>query len=189
MRKELVLIVSIVVGAALVAYNWSGRSPLTFHSARGVVSSEALPVPTPKPPSKDKASAARSHPSSRVQKTEAAPQEATNQAVGEPARPPDARDPMCCSSTELPFPTPAAVRVGSTSRDIIGRYGDPAFQVTGSSGGGVIEKYFYLKRDRSRLTILIMKNGLLTSASELPGSYFELPVTGTLKHRDYSPKP
>jgi hypothetical protein len=175
MRKELVLILIIVMGGALVVYNWSGSSPLPFRSTRGVVRTESTFGPPSEPPAKA-VEGKTAHKAVHVDnKSQTAPDLT-------PARPPVAPSPQPAepapSHRDRPFPTPDALKTGAPSKELLATYGEPDFHVAGTSEGRVIEKYYYFNRDGSKLTLINAENGLLTSASSLPGSYFQLPGHG-----------
>jgi len=174
MRKELVLILAIVMGAALVVYNWSGASPLIIRSVRGVVKTDDLPAPIAEPARKAPIpNPARK--AARVDNSKSAPQQIVKELEATPSAQPGEAAVRCCTPPEHPFPTPEIVRKGTTSKELLAAYGEPDFHVAGSSSGKVVEKFYYINSERSQLTLITVENGGLTSASSLPGPYFQLP--------------
>lgn len=176
MRKELVLVLVIVMGAALVVYKRFGASSLPFHFPQGVVRTERPIEPGPEPPgktaeSKTSPKTVRGDKSKILPDRVVKPETAASPQPAEPASPSRPRP-------ARPFPMPDTLKKGLASKELLATYGEPDFHVAGASGGRVIEKYYYVSADRNQLTLIIVENGLLTSASFIPGPYFQLPAPG-----------
>jgi hypothetical protein len=76
-------------------------------------------------------------------------------------------------ATEAPgaplFPTLNDLPAGATDVQIRARFGEPAARVTETRDGRVFERYYYFNRDHTRLTVAILKAGVVVSAeSQLP---------------------
>lgn len=67
-----------------------------------------------------------------------------------------------------PFPEPKDLPSGITAAEIRAGFGDPAARITVSSGGELIEKYYYLNRERTRYTIASLRDGRVISAASKP---------------------
>ena len=184
MRKELVVILALLFGGALVAYRWIGMSPLVFYSARGVASIDNSGSPTAAaaqkgPAARNKATTA----GSRVIVTEGnsgpIPQSsfAQTEAAGLAALPAEDTPSTapCCGRTDLPFPTPETVRKGSSQAEIRAAFGAPAMDIAGTREKRVFERYYYINEVRSRLTVVNFENGVLVSVEGLSKPYFQLP--------------
>jgi hypothetical protein len=89
--------------------------------------------------------------------------------------PPKSIVPTPGATPDVPFPTPDALKKGSSSAEIRARFGAPSFDIVGSREGHVVEKFYYVSRDKSQLTVLNMDNGLLVSAESISSPYFQLP--------------
>jgi hypothetical protein len=62
------------------------------------------------------------------------------------------------------YPTPEELKIGSTGTDIRSQFGEPSARVAGVRDGFLLERYYYLNSDRTRVTIATLRNGLLVSA-------------------------
>jgi hypothetical protein len=62
------------------------------------------------------------------------------------------------------YPTPEELKIGSTGSDIRSEFGEPSARIAGVRDGVLLERYYYLNSDRTRVTVATMKNGLLVSA-------------------------
>ena len=167
---KLLIIVVIVLGGALAMYRWPG-APLVFNSARGIARVEPPAETTEKSP--DKASE-RKVPRPKV----AAAQPGRTRSEATPPAPLAAQAapaPIVSSRPDLPFPTPEALKKGSTASELRSRFGTPTIDIAGTSEGRVLEKYYYLNRERDRLTVITLENGLLISSNSLSSPYFQLP--------------
>ena len=76
---------------------------------------------------------------------------------------------------ELPFPTRETLKTGSAAAGVRAAFGPPAFDTVSNTEGRVREKYYYVNRDRSRLTVMTIENGLVMSVDSLSAPYFQLP--------------
>ena len=173
MRKEVVIILVLLVGGVLVAWNWNGASPLSFNSARGVASLAATPepaAPEPKPAARStgqkgaRSRAADDGPSARGGSSKEVP----------PVFPPTIMTVEI--PADVPFPTPDTMKIGSTRKELRAAFGDPTMDIAGTRNGRVIERYYYLSRDRNRLTMATVENGIIISAESLSNPYFQLPA-------------
>jgi hypothetical protein len=170
MQKELLMIVAVVLGGALVVYKWSG-SPLKLHSTRGMVNVEATSEPAPK--ASDKAAERKT--SRRKMDRAIEPRTASDQPTSQPGAVPSPAGTTPTPKPDRPFPTPETLTNGTSTAEIRATFGVPAIDIAGMRDGRVIERYYYVNRDRSRLTVVTMENGRLTSADSLSSPYFELP--------------
>ena len=181
---KLLIIVVLVIGAAIFMYQSPGISPLTLNSTRGVVKLENPPTDPPKPDKPpDKGTPHRKSdstgtppkkmPEQAAARTGPSPAEAPSQA--EVVAPVKSAAPTPAVTPDVPFPTPESLKKGSTSAEIRGRFGAPAFDIVGSREGHVLEKFYYVNRDKSQLTVVYMDNGLLTSVESVSSPYFQLP--------------
>jgi hypothetical protein len=66
--------------------------------------------------------------------------------------------------TGFPFPTPADLPAGTTRAQIMAKYGEPTARVSGIDEGRVFERYYFLHRDRKRITIATLRNGVVARA-------------------------
>ena len=174
---KLLMIVVIVIGGAVVMYRWPGASPLTFNSTRGIAKVEPAPESTEKPADKAaerKVSRPKATASAVAAQQGRAPNEATS-PVPVPVPVQATPAPIVSSKPELPFPTPETLRKGSTASEVRSRFGAPAIDIAGTSEGRVQERYYYLNRDKNRLTVVTLENGILISANSLSNPYFQLP--------------
>ena len=183
MRKDLLIIVVVLMGGAFIAYNNLGNSPLAFHSVRGVVNVE--PAPTDGKPA-DKAAKARVPRHSADGAAESKP--IADQAVSPAAVPPSAAATALPTRPDLPFPVPSTLKTGSTTTEIRATFGAPFINIAGTSDGHVLERFYYVNRDRTQLTVLTMKNGKLASSESLSGPYFQLPSASEPQHEAYAPR-
>jgi hypothetical protein len=85
----------------------------------------------------------------------------------------------CCAPPDLPFPTPEILKKGSSSAEVRASFGAPTFDIVGSREGHVVEKFYYVNREKSRLTVVNIDNGFLTSAESISSPYFQLPGAQT----------
>ena len=95
---------------------------------------------------------------------------------------------VCCARVDLPFPTEELLRKGSTTAEIRAEYGAPTLDITGTRNGRVLERYYYVNRDQTRLTVANLENGLLTSVESLSSPYFKLPGPGGSDAKANSPR-
>ena len=183
---KLLIIVVLVLGVAIVLYRSPNIAPMMMSSTRGVVKVEAAPPDVPKA---DK----RPEPGTPHRKSESigGPKKIPEQVAAnrvpsyaEVVPAPKSTAPAPGAAPDLPFPTPEALKKGFTTSEIRAQFGAPAFDIVGSREGHVLEKFYYVNRDKSRLTVLNMDNGLLTSAEGVSSPYFQLPGV-----RDYRQEP
>jgi len=173
MPKFLMLAV-IVIGGASMLYQWPGAPPLLFNSRRGIAKFESVPdseAPAPKPKEPKVA-----RPKSKVGAVKPQPGNAPSKPA-EPELPPEHTDPPAIASpkAEFPFPTSHIVKKGTTAKELRSRFGAPSFDIASTSEGRVLEKFYYLNRERNRLTVITLENGILVSANSLSSPYFQLP--------------
>jgi hypothetical protein len=180
MRKELLLILILVMAAALIAYNWPGGVPLLLRTPRGVVKTETTADGSPSDvPSGQTTYTVVVNPKKSAPARKAAIP-ATPSLVESAPTPvePTPTGAACCRRPDTPFPTPEILTRGSTAAEIRGAYGAPTIDVAGSRDGRVLEKYYYMSPDRTHLTVANIENGLLISAESLSSPYFRIPSAG-----------
>jgi hypothetical protein len=64
----------------------------------------------------------------------------------------------------FPFPTPGDLPGGTTRAQLLAKYGEPSARVSGVDDGSLVERYYFVHRDRTRITIAILRNGAVASA-------------------------
>jgi hypothetical protein len=168
MGKETILIVVILGIGALVAYKFMGLGPVqvrSIPSGSGVNAVKAAPAPKP----------ATSRAAGQKLAEHKAAVAGSSPAAAVPVFPPAVM--MVTIPPDLPFPTPQALKVGSSRAEIRATYGDPAMNIAGIRNGHVLERYYYLNRERSLLTVATVENGTLTAAESLSSPYFQTPQT------------
>jgi len=189
MPKELVLILVVLGGGAFVAYNWVGPSPL-FHSMRGAVNVEPPPTggkddhKAPSKTAESKIPRKGVDGSSGGQKTTANPLTARAATVS-PATDTTvhaAPTPAANIVAERPFPTPESLKMDMTAIEVRARFGPPALAIASTSEGRVMERYYYMSRDRSQVTLMTVENGFLRSVRSIPSAYFQLPDPADIEH-------
>lgn len=62
------------------------------------------------------------------------------------------------------FPAPDDLKVGNTGTEIRSQFGEPSARVVGVRDGVLLERYYYLNSDRTRVTVATLNNGVLVSA-------------------------
>jgi hypothetical protein len=62
-----------------------------------------------------------------------------------------------------PFPTRNDLAVGATGAQILARFGEPTARVTAMQNGRLIERYFYINSDRTKLTVATLERGVVVS--------------------------
>jgi hypothetical protein len=73
------------------------------------------------------------------------------------------------SSTEVdvpigsPFPARNDLPIGATGAQILAKYGEPTARVTAMQNGRLIERYFYVNSDRTKLTVATLERGAVVS--------------------------
>jgi hypothetical protein len=67
--------------------------------------------------------------------------------------------------TGQPFPEPKDLPSGITGAEIRAGFGDPAAHVTLSSNGLLVERYYYVNKERTRYTVAELQDGRLISAA------------------------
>ena len=72
------------------------------------------------------------------------------------------------------FPTPKNLQVGASSAEIRAAYGEPTMHIAGIRNGRILERYYYVNKDHSQLTVATIENGVVKSAESLSSPYFEL---------------
>jgi hypothetical protein len=180
MRKELMLILLLLAGAAFLVYTWAGSSPLALFGARGLVNvgNNTRPLPVvdttetsaqhAKPvPGRGRGLASGTKPQPLAE----SPLPLTTTAL--PAKRTLAVN--CCADTTRAFPTPESIGRGSTKTEIRATYGAPTMSIAGTREGRVLESYYYVSSDKTRLTIAHIENGVIVSAEALSSPYFSLP--------------
>jgi hypothetical protein len=182
MRKELVIILVLLFGGVIIAYNWGGASPLlSLRSARGTVSVETAPAPAAKliGQAAERSNARRKADGGGSKAaTDRGPAQTTAQTAAVPSPVETAAAKVCCARPDPPFPTPELMRTGATTAELRATFGVPSVDIAGTREGRVLERYYYVNRERSRLTIANIENGLLISAESLSSPYFHLPHPG-----------
>lgn len=62
------------------------------------------------------------------------------------------------------IPDSRDLRVGSTRTQIRDKYGEPSLNVAARQNGKLIERYYYLNGDQTRVTVATLQDGTLVSA-------------------------
>jgi len=187
MQKELLMIAGVVIVGALVVNKFPGSVPLNFRSVRGTTSVEAATVSSPEPAHKGRVEGknaagdkpkplrAASTPSSQPTSNNSPP--ASNQLASNTASQLASNGgPVAPLQASAPFPTPETLKSGATATDIVARFGPPSFDVAGTRDGRVLETYYYVSHDRTRMTVINLQNGLLTGIDSRSSPYFQLRV-------------
>jgi hypothetical protein len=183
MRRELMLILVVIAVAAVFLYKWPGGS-VPFRSTQGPSNLRATTPPgsTEASPKKGDGKASRGKGALPVAGRDRP--RLPERSSGEPATAPVAPAPEeQHKEAELPFPTSADLKPGTTTTEIRARFGPPSFDIAGSSAGRVLERYYYVDRRLGRLSVVTIENGLLTSVDNLSSPYFQLPG---IKDRPYA---
>ena len=86
---------------------------------------------------------------------------------------PSSLDEMGTSVVEINSPAPhfpdtKDLRAGLTGDQIIAEFGQPTARVTTSEDGRLVERYYYLNRERTRLIVANLQNGQVVSADKSP---------------------
>ena len=66
-----------------------------------------------------------------------------------------------------PFPNPHDLPAGTTRAQIMAKYGEPIARVSGIEEGRLFERYYFLHRDRTRITVATLRNGVVASAESV----------------------
>lgn len=66
------------------------------------------------------------------------------------------------------YPTPGELKLGSNGAEIRSQFGDPSARVSGVRDGVLLERYYYLNSERTRVTVATFNNGVLVSAQDQP---------------------
>lgn len=66
-----------------------------------------------------------------------------------------------------PFPNPHDLPAGTTRAQITAKYGEPIARVSGIEEGRLFERYYFLHRDRTRITVATLRNGVVASAESV----------------------
>jgi hypothetical protein len=174
-RKELVLILVLLLGGLLIAYRWAGNSPLAMFTARGVTKvDDATPLtiqgaagPARQPiPNTGRAAVKKT-----INGDAATVFLPLTPTVSVPEKAPATE---CCDKPQLPFPTPETLKKGTTKAEILAVYGAPSMDIAGTREGSVLENYYYLNPEKNRLTVAYLQNGLLVSVQAFSSPYFNL---------------
>jgi hypothetical protein len=75
--------------------------------------------------------------------------------------------PVSTTDVEVPsavFPRPKDLPIGASGLQIRARYGEPTVRVTETSGGHILERYYYFSSDRTQLTTATLEKGIIVSA-------------------------
>jgi hypothetical protein len=67
----------------------------------------------------------------------------------------------------FPFPNPRDLSAGTTRAQVLARYGEPIARVSGVEDGRLIERYYFLNPDRTRITVAILRSGVVDSAESV----------------------
>jgi hypothetical protein len=67
-----------------------------------------------------------------------------------------------------PFPTRNDLRPGATGVQIRAQFGEPIARVTAMQGGELLERYYYVNSDRTKLTMATLEHGVVVSAEGIP---------------------
>jgi len=62
------------------------------------------------------------------------------------------------------IPDSRDLRVGITRTQIRDKYGEPSLNVSARQNGKLVERYYYLNGDQTRVTVAILQDGTLVSA-------------------------
>jgi hypothetical protein len=67
-----------------------------------------------------------------------------------------------------PFPNRNDLRPGATGVQIRAKFGEPIARVTAMQGGQLLERYYYVNSDRTKLTMATLEHGVVVSAEAIP---------------------
>jgi hypothetical protein len=62
------------------------------------------------------------------------------------------------------FPSPADLHAGTTRAQLVAKYGEPSARVSGVDDGILVERYYFVSHDRTRITVVTLRSGVITSA-------------------------
>lgn len=62
-----------------------------------------------------------------------------------------------------PFPMRNDIPIGATGAQILAKYGEPTARVTAMQNGRLLERYFYVNSDRTKLTVATLERGVVVS--------------------------
>jgi hypothetical protein len=62
-----------------------------------------------------------------------------------------------------PFPTRNDLPIGATGAQILAKYGEPTARVTAMQNGRLVERFFYINSDRTRLTVATLERGVVVA--------------------------
>jgi hypothetical protein len=62
------------------------------------------------------------------------------------------------------YPGADDLKLGSTGTEIRSEFGEPSARVSGVRDGYLLERYYYMNNERTRVTIATLKNGVLIGA-------------------------
>jgi hypothetical protein len=173
MKKEVLIAIGVLLAGAFAAYRNFNGTPILFNNTRGLAKVDGGTVDAPAAVNEKDARAGRAYKAGLQKKPgPTLPQAATLEAPL-PLRP--VRGSECCPHVEAPFPTPEALRKGSSITEIRATFGPPALHVAGTREGLVEEKYFYLSPDQQRLTLINVENGHVASAERIDGPFIQPP--------------
>jgi hypothetical protein len=69
--------------------------------------------------------------------------------------------------TGYPFPSPRDLPAGMTRAQITTKFGEPIARVSGVEEGHLFERYYFLHRNRTRITVATLRNGVVASAASV----------------------
>jgi hypothetical protein len=175
MQKELLLLLLVLGIGGLVSYKWLARGPVTVHAPQAAeVAVKKTSVAHGKSGSgssgADRKEKAGDRKGGDRKTTAGLPASGSDIPVFPPAI-------MTVTIPDAPFPTPESLKIGSSRAELRAAFGEPAMDIAGIRDGRVLERYYYLNRERSLLTVATVENGKVTAAESLSNPYFQIPRT------------
>jgi hypothetical protein len=149
------LAVAVLGGGIWAVHKWVPRSGLSIF--RPAASETVKDAKAPEPPGAKAAPAAQKRPAARTRDI-TLPLGAIE--VDVPAR--------------FPFPSPGDIPAGTTRSQVIATYGEPIARVSGVDDGRLIERYYFLNPDRTRITVATLRNGVVASAESVSNHHVPL---------------
>ena len=142
----MVLAVSVLGIGIWAVHKWVPQSALSIFRPAATQASQPVAPPAPKP-----AQAAKKRAKPAPMRDIALPLGAINVDV----------------TPSLPFPSPIDLPAGTTRAQVIAKYGQPIARVSGVEDGRLIERFYFLRPDRTRITIALLRSGIVASADSV----------------------
>jgi hypothetical protein len=156
--KELLMLLAILGVGLWAITRWVGGPGSTASRLLAPITSRFGAAPAAKAPEKPapKDESKTSHPKRRSPKA-GAPSETDSAFPDEPST-------ITVLVPSAHFPTPEELKAGTAGTDIRSQFGEPSARVAGVRDGVLLERYYYLNSERTKVTVATLQNGVLVSA-------------------------